>query len=242
MGRQPEALLQRRQRQPLSLVGLLEPGQHRLVAGHSAADIQRLDHQPSGSVAITAIAQLLPQLPPALIGEQLPLVTAVQQRPGFAPERIDQMLQINAPGPPMALDAAMEPSQFAGDLPAQKQLQPVVENPHRQPLVDQPRRHRIHHPAHLDRAGPPHRELLDVVIGKAKRRQGPQRRFLLLQPDQPRSVVLLDHLREEVLIRRQRFKIAAAAQQQRLLDPPFEMAMGTLHTAVLMRHPRLLRL
>jgi hypothetical protein len=62
MGRQPEALLQRRQRQPLPLVGLLQPDQHWLVAGHSAADIQRLDHQPSGSIAITAIAQLLPQL------------------------------------------------------------------------------------------------------------------------------------------------------------------------------------
>ena len=108
-------------RQPLPLVGLLEPGEHWLVAGHSAADIQRLDQrppahsaslrkQPSGGGAITAIAQLLPQLPPALIGEQLPLVKAVQQRPGFAPERIDQMLQINAQRPTMALDAAVAAS------------------------------------------------------------------------------------------------------------------------------------
>ncbi len=56
MGRQPEALLQHRQRQPLPLVGLLEPGQHRLVAGQPAAHVQRLDHQPSGGDAITAIA------------------------------------------------------------------------------------------------------------------------------------------------------------------------------------------
>ena len=117
--RQPEALLQQRKRQDLALVGLLQEGEHQLKRRHPHGDIQRLDHQPSGGVAITAIAQLLPQLPPALIGEQLPLVTAVQQRPGFAPERIDQMLQINAPRPPMALDAAVAPRQFAGDLPAQ---------------------------------------------------------------------------------------------------------------------------
>ena len=44
MGRQPEASLQRRQRQPLPLVGLFEPGQNFVVARQSAADIQRLDH------------------------------------------------------------------------------------------------------------------------------------------------------------------------------------------------------
>lgn len=92
MGRQPEALLQRRQRQPLPLVGFLEPDQHRLVAGQPAAHIQRLDHQSGSGITVTAVAQLLPQLPPALIGEQLPLIAAVQQRSGLAPERIDQML------------------------------------------------------------------------------------------------------------------------------------------------------
>jgi len=85
----------------------------------------------------------------------------------------------------MALAAAVEPRQFAGDLPAQKQLQPVVEDPQR--------------------------ELLAVVVGKAKRRQGPQRRFFLLQPDQPRSVVSSDHGGQEGLIGRQRLEIAATA-------------------------------
>ena len=60
MGRQPEALLQRRQRQPLTLMGLLEPGQHWLVARQPAAHIQRLDHQPGSGVTVTAVAQLLP--------------------------------------------------------------------------------------------------------------------------------------------------------------------------------------
>jgi len=133
------------------------------------------------------------------------------QRPGFASERIDQMFQIDAPRPPMALLSAVAPSQFAGDLPAQKQLQPVVEDPHRQPLADQSRWHRIHDSAHLDRAGATHRELLDVVVGKAKRRQGPQRRFLLLQSALPGPVVASGHLDQEGLIGRQRLEIAAAA-------------------------------
>jgi hypothetical protein len=60
MGRQPEALLQRRQRQPLPLMGLHEPGQHRLVARQPAADMQRLDYQAGCGVTVTAIAQLLP--------------------------------------------------------------------------------------------------------------------------------------------------------------------------------------
>ena len=236
MGRQPKALLQRCQRESLPLVGLLQPAQHRLVARQPAAHIQRLDHQAGGGITVTAMAQLLPQLPPALIGEQLLLVAAVQQRPGLTPQRIDQMLQVDAPRPPMALDAAMAPHQFAGDLAAEQQMESIMEDPHRQPLADQPRRHRIHDSAHLNRAGAPHRELLDVVVGKAKARQRPQRRSLLLQPHQTRSVVLLKHRSQESLVRSQRLKIAAAAQQKRLLDPPLEMAMGTLHTAVLMRH------
>ncbi|MCX5946919.1 MAG: hypothetical protein NTY67_01595, partial [Cyanobacteria bacterium] len=61
MGRQAEALLQPRQRQPLPLMGLLEPGQHRLVARQAAAHMQRLDHQASRGVTVTAAAQLLPQ-------------------------------------------------------------------------------------------------------------------------------------------------------------------------------------
>jgi len=147
--------------------------------------MQRLDHQTSGGVTITAAAELLPQLPPALIGEQLPLVPAVQQRPRLAPQRIDQVLQLDAPRPSMALDTAVEPHQVAAELPAEQELQPVVEDPQR--------------------------ELLAVVVCKAKRRQGPQRRFFLLQPDQPRLVVLLDHLNQEGLVRRQRLEIAATA-------------------------------
>ena len=58
-------------------------------------------------------------LPPALIGEQHPLITAVQQRPRLTPQRLDQMPQIDAPRPSMALLSPVEPHQFAAELPAQ---------------------------------------------------------------------------------------------------------------------------
>ena len=89
MGGQSEPLLQRRQRQPLPLVGLLDPAQDRLVTGQSAAHIQGFHHQSGGGITVAAIAQLLPQLPPALIGEQLPLVAAVQQGARLAAQGID---------------------------------------------------------------------------------------------------------------------------------------------------------
>ena len=200
MGRQPEPLLQLRQAQPLALVGALQPGDHRLISRQPAAHMQGLHHQPGSGVTITAGAQLLPEGPPALIGKQLPLVAAVQQGSGLAAQGIDQVLQIDAPGPPVPfLLVAMHPRQRTGDLAAQHQLQPVVEDPHRHPLSDQPWRHRIHDTPHLDRAGAPHLELLDVVVGKAKRRQGPQGRLLLLQPRQPGPVVLLTHRGQEDL-------------------------------------------
>jgi len=110
MGRQMEPSLQLRQAQPLALVGALQPPDHRLVTRQPATHIEGLHHHAGSGVAITAAAQLLPEGPPALIGEQLPLVAAVQQRPGLTPEGIDQVLQIDAPGPPVPfLLVAMDP-------------------------------------------------------------------------------------------------------------------------------------
>ena len=44
VGRQPETLLQLRQRQPMPRSGLLQPGEHRLVGRHAAADVEGLHH------------------------------------------------------------------------------------------------------------------------------------------------------------------------------------------------------
>jgi len=156
-------------------MGALQPLQNRLVTDQPAAHVQGLHDQPRSGVAIAVAAQLLPQLPPGLIRKQLTAVTAMQQRSGLAPERIDQMIQINRPGSAMALAlVAMHPRQFACELAAQQDLQPIVVDPHRHLPADQGRRHRVDDFSHLDRAGAPHLDLLDVVVDKAVGRQRPQ--------------------------------------------------------------------
>jgi hypothetical protein len=104
-GRHPEALLQQRERQGLALVGLLQEGEHQLKGGHPHRHIQRLGHEPGGAITVTTGQQLLPELPPALIREQVALVAAVEQGSGLGPQPIDQVLQINAPGPLLARGA-----------------------------------------------------------------------------------------------------------------------------------------
>ncbi len=112
VGRQPEALLQLRQRQPMPRSGLLQPGEHRLVGRQAAADMEGLHHESGCVVTVAAGAQLLPEVPPALIREQLPLVAAVQQRPRLAAQGIDQMVQFDRPGPAMSLHTAVQAHQL----------------------------------------------------------------------------------------------------------------------------------
>jgi len=81
--RQPEALLQQRERQSLALVGLLQEGEHQLKRRHPHRDIQRLDHQSGRAVTVSADQELLPEVPPAFIREKVPLVAAMEQRPRF---------------------------------------------------------------------------------------------------------------------------------------------------------------
>ena len=81
--RHPEALLQQRERQGVALVGLLQEGEHQLKGRHPHRDIQRLNHQASSAVTVTASEQVLPEVPPALVGEEVALVAAMEQRPRF---------------------------------------------------------------------------------------------------------------------------------------------------------------
>ncbi len=81
--RHPEALLQQRERQGVALVGLMQEGEHQLKGRHPHGHIQRLDHQPGCAVTVTASQELLPKVPPALVGEEVALITAMEQRPRF---------------------------------------------------------------------------------------------------------------------------------------------------------------
>jgi len=168
--RQPEAFLQFGQRQPIPLLGRLQPGDHPLVGVQPAAHIQGLDHQSSCRITVSAGDQLLPERPPAPVWKQFALVAAMEQRPGLAAQRLDQVIQVDAPGPPVTLVPTVEPHQLAGELTAQQHLQPVMEDPHCHLVADQRRRHGVDDSPDLDRAGAPDLELLDVVVGKAMRR------------------------------------------------------------------------
>jgi len=93
-------------------LGLLQEGEHQLKGRHPHGDVQRLNHQPGSGVTVTSGQELLPQAPPALVREQVALVAAMEQGPWFGTQAIDQVLQIDAPGPWAMAAAAIS----AGEL------------------------------------------------------------------------------------------------------------------------------
>ena len=122
--RHPEALLQARQGQGLTVLGVLQKGEHQLKGGHPHCDVQRLGQgpqaqsaslrkQPGCRIMVTAGKQVLPEVPPALVGKEVALVAAMEQRPGLGAQAIDQVLQIDAPGPRAMAAAAIDPGQLA---------------------------------------------------------------------------------------------------------------------------------
>lgn len=121
----PEALLQSGEGQGLAALGLLQEGEHQLKGRHPHRHIEGLHHQTGCAVAITASQQLLPEVPPALIGEQLALVPAMEQGAGLGPQAIDQVLKIDAAGPLFAR-GSIGAGQLADPVAAQEHHQPVV--------------------------------------------------------------------------------------------------------------------
>jgi len=194
--------------------------------------VQRLDHEPCCGIAVIAAQQLLPQLPPALIREQLSLVAAVQQRPGFGAQAVDQMVQIDAPGAWTMAAVAIDPRELAHPVTAQDNDQTVMVQPDRDLMADQAGRNRVDDLAHLDGAGAAHPHREQVVVGKAKGRQGAQLLQLLLVAPLPGGVEGCEHFSQQLAVFGNLLKITAPAQDQLLLQPPFEMAMGPLDDAV----------
>lgn len=154
-------------------MGLLQEGEHQLKGGNPHRHIQGLDHEPGRPVTVTTGQQQLPELPPALIREEVALVAAMEQGPGLGPQAIDQMLQIDAPGPLLTC-SAIGARELADPVAAQEHHQPVVMQPHRDLAADQRGRHRVNDLPHLDRAGAAHPHREPLVVDKAKGRQGAQ--------------------------------------------------------------------
>ena len=86
----------------MAALGLLQEGEHQLKGGHPHRHIQGLHHEAGGGITVAASEQVLPEVPPARIGEQLPLVAAMEQGAWLGPQAIDQVFQIDAPGPLLA--------------------------------------------------------------------------------------------------------------------------------------------
>jgi hypothetical protein len=104
--------------------------------------------------------------------------------------------------------------------------------PDRDLMADQAGRNRVDDLAHLDGAGAAHPHHEQFVVGKAKRRQGAQLLQLLLVEPLPGGVEGCEHLSQQLAVFGNFLKITAATQDQLLLQPPFEIAMGPLDDAV----------
>jgi hypothetical protein len=110
------------------------------------------------------------------------------------------------------------------------------------PLPDQPAGHRVGVAADVDGAPGIHPDL-DALAGvEALPRQRSQQRQLLDQSRPPALVPLHEQLLQERLVSRTADKIAAAAQQEGLVQCPLELSVALLHVAVLVRLRRIDRL
>ena len=134
-------------------LGLLQEGEHQLKGGNPHRHIEGLSHQAGRAIANTAGQQLLPEFPPALIRKEVALVAAIEQRPGLGTQAIDQVLQIDAPGPLLA-HVAIGAGQLANPVAAEEHHQPVVMQPHRDLAADQGGRHRVHQLRHPNNSRP----------------------------------------------------------------------------------------
>ena len=112
-------------------------------------------------------------------------------------------------------------------------------NPHLDPFADQPRRHRVDVPFHPDRAAPTHPHPCLLQRLQPARRQRLQLRQLDAQTHASGRVPLRHHRLHELPVRRAAGKVAAATQQQRLLQRLLQTPMPLLAIAVLMATRRI---
>ena len=106
------------------VIEVTQPTYHRWRQQYGG--MQRLDHQAGCRITVTACEQVLPEVPPALVGEEVALVAAMQQGAGLGAQAIDQVLKVNAPGPGAMAATAIDAGQLADPVAAQIHDQPVM--------------------------------------------------------------------------------------------------------------------
>jgi hypothetical protein len=169
--------------------------------------------------------------------EQVVAVAIVGERPRLAHQPVDDV--------PVG-DAVLAPAAQAGQAFDQTLGVPDLDVVRVQagldPFADQPAGHRVGVAAEVDGAAGIHSHV-DALIGvDTLGRQGPQQRQLLQQPCPPTLIPLGEQLPQERRVGRPIGEVAAAAQHQRLVQRPLELAMALLHVAVLVRLGRVDRL
>ena len=117
---------------------------------------------------------------------------------------------------------------------AEEAVEPVVVEMHAQAMADQPRGRRVEHPTQDEAAAGRDRDDLLLEVGRAPLGQVVQSGALHLDPLAVVCVLPADDLVDEAPVGIEVVEVPGAAQQQGVLQRPFEMAMRALDGAVLM--------
>jgi hypothetical protein len=161
-------------------------------------------------------------------GEQVGPVTVVGERPRLPHQPVDDVPVLDVvlaptPQPGEPLDAALGvPDLDLLRIDAGLDL-----------LADQPARHRIGVPRDVNGAALIHAYLPPLARFQPTSRQLPQQRQLLRQSRLPVRIELLEVPSQECLVGGPAGEVAAAPQEQRLLQRSFELAMALFGVAVL---------
>jgi hypothetical protein len=106
------------------------------------------------------------------------------------------------------------------------------------PFADQPAGDRVRVAADVDRAAALHTNRHTLTGVEPLGRQRPQQGRLFFESLDTPLVALREQLTHKLLVVAAARKIAAATQQQGLVEGPFELAMALLHVAVFVRPRR----
>jgi hypothetical protein len=204
-------------------------GQRRLHAGLALAGRQPQDEQvlPGRPRRLSFHEQVVGQAE-AAGGEQVGLVLVLGEGAGLADQPADNVPVVD----PVPVPAA-QPRQPLHQALAVEHLDGLGADTSLDPLADQPRRHRVGVAFDPDGAARCHLDLLALERLQPARRQGPQQGTLLGQTVRPVGVALLAQLPQELLVGRPAVEVAAAAQQQGLLQGPLEAVVALLAVAIL---------
>ena len=100
--------------------------------------MEGIDHHLGGLLRRQSRQELSPEPVPVLTGEDVGLQLGTQQRPGFTPQALDHVTEVDPPQRSLVARSPMQPWQGFNELAAQEQIQPVVAQMNGELMADQP--------------------------------------------------------------------------------------------------------